>query len=254
MNPDVAAYVTGGMHGVRGYLARSDAWMMAALVASQRRSGADHALGEIGIFHGRSYYLLALLARPEGRVMGCDLFPAGRDGKQFRSFAKGAKQHAIDLRDDDIFACKSRDLDADALLEQFGPFGLLHIDGNHRKTHVVGDADLAAKLLDPAGIVVFDDFCEPMWPEVTEGVYDFLHRHGDFAIFAISRKKAYIARADHADRYADVIRGEPRLARARLAEIGLGDRKVPFVSESFGALVMQRLNDRLGRGLLPVPT
>ncbi len=245
-------YVTGRMHAMPGYLTQADARIMLALLRDQTARGVTGAIGEIGIYYGRSCYLLEMLRQDGERLVACDLFPGGTEGRQYRAFVDQARGLGLSVNLGDIHRIGSAELDPGALCADVGPVRFWHIDGNHRRTFVLGDAALAEASLHQAGIIVFDDFCTPLWPEVTQGVFEFLAASDDFVIFAISRKKAYVARASHAHACGDVIRADRHLKPARRDEVRLKHGSVPFVNETVPAIVRQKINDAIGRGPLPV--
>ena len=249
---DADRYARGAMHGVRGYLAAVDARMMTLMARAQTAAGLAGALGEVGVFHGRSYLLLRMLAAPGEAVLGADTFPGGEAGAGWTALHAHARRLGVALPRAELRIGRSDALDADALLRDHGPFRLLHVDASHRRDAVRGDAALALRLLGPGGIAVFDDFCEPAWPEVTAAVFDALDAHPDWGVAALSRKKAYVARLADADRIGALVRDDPALARARRPDVELGDRLVPLRGEGPAMLARQILNDRLGRGVVSV--
>ncbi|MEM6535252.1 MAG: class I SAM-dependent methyltransferase [Pseudomonadota bacterium] len=133
----------------------------------------------------------------------------------------------------------------------FGPVRFFSIDGAHDLEHVRNDRDVAVATLHEKGIIAFDDYCSPEWPDVTLAIFELLADESEagFDILAVSRKKAYVCRKRYVDDYAEAIRSAPVFANGLVRSASFKGRRVPFAYESYGAIVKQKLNDQLGRGV-----
>lgn len=253
-------YITGKMHGIQGFLSQADAYLWKEILDYQTTRGLDGDLAEIGVYFGRSYILMALLAGSGEKVFGCDLFivSSGKNGKrrsQYRVFLDNAEQVGIGIDESCIYTGDSGDLDLTEIKRTFAPIRFFSIDGGHYIEHIRTDSAVATEALHEGGIIAFDDFCNPQWPEVTYGIYEFLDRHDDaYQMFAVSRKKAYIARAEYVEEYAEAVRKSPSLQSARLENVRFKGREIPFVNESYATILKQKANDVLGRSMLRVMT
>ena len=63
-----------------------------------------------------------------------------------------------------------RSYDIDRLRGQHGRFSIFDVDGGHTADHVVHDLKVAMELTAPGGIILVDDYINPWWPGVHEGV------------------------------------------------------------------------------------
>lgn len=57
---------------MKGYLDPADALVFFSILEGQRRAGMSGGLAEIGIYYGRSFFLLKKLAKEGERVLGID--------------------------------------------------------------------------------------------------------------------------------------------------------------------------------------
>jgi hypothetical protein len=218
-------YIFRMMPKVRGYLSTADALMMASILAGQNSSGFAGGLAEIGVFFGRSFYLMALMAQSKEKMLAIDLFnigasAKGNDSKQLLSFLDKAKRLNLNIDKSIIWAKSSHEVRPAEILEKTGPVRFFSIDGGHTLTDITSDASLAAETMSEYGVLCFDDFCNPEWPEVTFGLYDFMCRNATLvAPFLISQKKVFMCRPKYRIFYSELIEKEPRLRRVPKASV-----------------------------------
>jgi hypothetical protein len=86
----VAAYITRGLETVEGWgIDHFLAQFFLLLDQFQKENGVTGNLMEIGVHHGRSAILLALMARPEETTIFLDLF--GRQGENIDFSGRGSR-------------------------------------------------------------------------------------------------------------------------------------------------------------------
>jgi predicted O-methyltransferase YrrM len=123
---------------------------------------------EVGVFEGRStvWLLEHVLTHPEARLTWVDTFAGGAEhtdanlgGLETRFRANtarfGAKLSGHVGRSRDVL----RGMDAGER------FDLVYIDGSHEAADVLADAVLAWPLVEPGGLVGFDDYAWQVFPE-----------------------------------------------------------------------------------------
>ncbi len=251
-------YIRNQMHGVQGYLSQVDANIFSALMTSQTEAGIRGALAEIGIFFGRSFYLMGLHLQEGEPLYGADIFVEdhlSKSGSHYDDFINGARQFGLEVDDArSMFRGDSLDLDGAALKQQFGPARFFSIDGAHDLEHIRNDRDVAVSVLHDEGVIAFDDYCSPEWPDVTLAIFDLIDDSdpNGFDICAVSRKKAYVCRKPYVERYGDIVRQAPSFSGDMVRFANFKGRQIPFVDESYAMIVKQKLNDKLGRGVFSV--
>jgi len=157
------------------------------------------ALGEIGVYHGRSAALLALHTRDQEHLSLVDLDERPDRTRFLRDLLKGNQ----------FFFSVDR---SSHLSGMPGPGGLhrfrwFHIDGDHTGEALVNDLRLASEALQDEGIVCLDDFFSPMYPQLTAATFHYLAAHPhELVLFLCGFNKGYLCRPTAAARYQHVIR------------------------------------------------
>jgi hypothetical protein len=127
----------------------------------------------------------------------------------------------IELRAGDSLSWRDREIQS--VLQEYGGFRVASIDGGHTPVHVVHDTMLATKVVRPGGILIVDDFYNPNFPGVTEGVYRLLW--GSDIVFVpilVTRKKLFLGHVSYLPRYWE------NLTSATL-QVTLGDFRTKVV-------------------------
>ena len=210
-------YIFGGMQKIPGYLEPNDALVYAALLEAQNKAGLGGGAVEIGVFYGRSYYLIRRFLAPGEVGLAIDLFKRGgpeKDQGQIDAFLGHGRRLRLPVDEAALVVGRSTDVTAEEILEKTGPVRFFSIDGSHYVDDVRHDIALADRTLAEHGVIAFDDFCNYEFPDVTAATLEFLRdRAGDYAAIAATPKKLYVARTAHAERYAEAIRKSAPLRR-----------------------------------------
>ena len=189
-------HVHENLYKIRGFMHPADATMFNTLLAYHRADGIKGGLAEIGVFYGRSLSMLGLSAREANeKVLGIDLFDIPG---QIEYVGTVLKSNGIG---DAVILEKGRSelVSEQSIRERIGPVRFFHIDGGHEYEHLQNDAMLAASTLDQRGVIVFDDFMNPQYPDLTVAVIDFLRGRPEFVPFALTKSKLYVCRkGEHA--------------------------------------------------------
>ena len=232
-------YIFRKMHHIRGYLVPVDALAIAEVIIGQKNARMNGGIAEIGVFFGRSFLLMASLIGKQERALAADLFDIGQDsgGKdslQLASFLSSANKLGIQIDRQAIFVGDSRKLDGSSELQQASPLRFVSIDGSHELDLVASDADLASRTITEFGVICFDDFCNPEFPEVTLGVFDFLRSaHERFVPFAITQKKLFVCKREYHDFYSSLVAHSELLRRIERKSISMNGVPVLLLRQSF---------------------
>ena len=183
---------------VEGFFApeAAAAWDFLLEMQEERLSGA---LGEIGVYHGKSAALLALHTGEAEQLYLVDT--ADRPETGF------LRQLVPEQR---ITTLVSRSSELPALggqIRHVRKLRWIHIDGEHTGEAVVNDLRLAELALHDEGIICLDDFFSPMYPQITAAAFEFLstHRH-QLTLFLCGHNKGYLCRPMAAPAYLKRIR------------------------------------------------
>ncbi|CAO3457448.1 predicted protein [Azospirillum argentinense] len=208
-------YIQGGHRRVDGWLSRLDASLIATVGVWQNAQGVTGSVGEIGVHHGRLFILLALARRPGERAFAIDLF----DDQQFNvdqsgqgdetAFRANLVRFGIEPASVEVVKGNSLDLTWSGLAGRLGPaVRLFSIDGGHTADITRHDLGVADDSLGDGGVIVLDDYFNPEFPAVSEGMCRFMaDRPGALAPFAIGDNKLLLTRPDWAERYRAMLVG-----------------------------------------------
>ncbi len=81
----------------------------------------------------------------------------------------------------------------------------IHIDGAHSLEGVKCDLEISEKVLQPDGVIVLDDMYSPTYPQITEGVYEYLAHHSELKLFLVGLNKGLICYSSYYTTVVDFI-------------------------------------------------
>jgi hypothetical protein len=129
---------------------------------------------ELGVYHGRSLYALSKIYK--------DDFIYGVDVVDYtNNFFNNTNVTMIISKTTKVY---------DRLKDK--KFKFIHIDAGHNKNDIMNDLSTSAKLLSDGGIISCDDFFNPMYEQVSEGIFEFLFLNKNFCILFLNDNKCYI--------------------------------------------------------------
>src|SRR3974390_202172 len=240
---------------VKGYLDPADALVFLSLLEGQQRSKLSGGLAEIGIYYGRSFFLLKKLAKDGEQVLGIDTFDIGNDcagpSRQMRDFLSYGKSIRVPTEAELIIAADSTTLSVSDIVSRIGPVRFFSVDGGHMLHHFQSDCRLASESLAEFGVIAFDDSFNPEWPEVTVGLIDFLRANpASYSLFCVTNKKAYVCRNAYLLFYRDLIWNSPHLKAFVRADVSILGKSAVRVHHPIGRRIFYELLARSGAGAL----
>lgn len=222
---DVKTYVFQKSDLVDGYIEAQDALTFATLLEHQTTAKIQGSLLEIGVFFGRSLFLLDILRQPGEDILAVDLFQNTDGSSRQPAIMSNAKILKRNINESNFLKADSTTLSASDISNRIGAPRFSHIDGGHDYETVLADANLCADAMQEAGIIVFDDFLNPTWPEVTAAAYTFFKERTDFRPFATTRNKLYACKRDFAESYAKTVRQSSYLRKLDMETVSFfGDQ------------------------------
>lgn len=139
---------------------------------------------EIGVHHGKLFFLMLSLLRDNEVGIAMDLFSSqhlniDRSGSGSRAiFEEHLRRYfseyesSVRIIEGDSMAMRADDIRSQMMNDRVRVFS---VDGGHNVEHAINDLSLAQELIAPRGIVMLDDFLGPHWPSVTEGFFKFMN-------------------------------------------------------------------------------
>lgn len=169
----------------KGFFSTESQRVWQLLFSVQEDMGIAGDLLEVGVLDGKSAAWSLLHMRGSERHVLVDarkspgvdrmIETVGVEPKSVK-FVEKRSEHAVD--------------------EVGGSYRWIHIDGGHSYETVLSDAQLFVPMLKPGGVLVFDDFLNARWAEITDALITFLRSSAgqEFSPFLYGFNKLYVAR------------------------------------------------------------
>jgi hypothetical protein len=255
VSPALRNYLRWKMHSINGYLKSLDARLIVALAAWQTGNKIMGGLAEIGVHHGKLFFLLALSRQMGETSLAIDLFEddamnaSTRFGGRSRAFSTHATSLNVALKSTEVLKADSLTLTSDDILSRVGKVRVFSVDGGHLYHHVAHDLPLAFATLAPGGVILLDDFCNSEWPEVTSATYDFVRaQEGEIVPAILTRNKLYLAAPDIASAYGEfATRFAASEKQMSLGLVEVMGRVVPYLTHSFKARCVDEVRSHFSR-------
>jgi predicted O-methyltransferase YrrM len=178
-------YLTEGAATVFGHLQPSCMTVIHSIIEIQQSLEISGNIAEIGVLMGKSFILLALSLKNDEVALAIDRF----ETPDRPDLARGDFEATFLANVARFVADSSAVRSIKMLSEQITPrqmrrlsgadVRLFSIDGDHARAAVTHDFALARSVLAPAGVIIFDDFLNPLCLGVTEAIYDYFFRNED---------------------------------------------------------------------------
>ena len=198
-------YIEGGAwQDVEGWLYPNAMQLIEYIDRCQDKMDVRGNLGEIGLFHGKLFIFLYLLARREENVVGVDLFVEDN----WDTFHKNLEPYIYPGKDPVIVKSDSVELTADAFIDLAGgPYRILSVDGGHLVDEVLHDLRVANAVLAEGGVLLLDDYFDPRWHGVSEATNRFYLGDDDIRIapFLYAGNKTFFATTPHHRAYREAV-------------------------------------------------
>lgn len=195
-----------------GIITELDLALYLLLLLAQNLHDEPGDVAELGVYRGGPFALLTSMLRPGERAYAVDIFDlnVGPDGHAtgisnspefFRATVRrisGAEPTCTLVRADTTVPAQ-----AAAVPQQVGSrCRFFHVDGGHNLANIRADLRIAAACTaaHPSPIVVVDDTFSVQYPEVTDGLIEFLRQQNELVPFLLSPNKTYLCRRQDADR------------------------------------------------------
>jgi hypothetical protein len=255
VSPALRNYLRWKIHSINGYLKSLDACLIVALAGWQTSSKIAGGLAEIGVHHGKLFFLLALSRQVGEKSLAIDLFEddemnaSTRFGGRSRAFSAHAARLNVTLESTEVQKADSLTLTSDDILSRVGRVRIFSVDGGHLYRHVAHDLPLAFSTLVPGGVIIVDDFCNSEWPEVTSATYDFVRaQEGKIVPAILTRNKLYLVPPDIAVAYGEfAARFAARQKQMSRGLVEVMGRTVPYLTDSLKARFVDEVRSRISK-------
>lgn len=212
----VESYLSDGYEKIEGWLSPHILRIVGHLGEEMNNIGVVGGACEIGVYQGR--FMVGLTHVVDGRrSLAIDIF----DNQEYNIDGSGAGSGDLLARfrqNVAAYGCGDvGELSADSLaltsedgrdiVNKYGQFQFVSIDGGHEPEHVISDYHFAESIIHPGGAMIIDDILNAGWPGVMEGVAVlFLLGRPKFVPFAIGHNKLFLVSKSFHARYLGLMR------------------------------------------------
>ncbi len=221
----LSQYLDEAYLAIEGWVETEALWVLEQVSDFQKESQIDGGFCEIGVHHGRFFIAMEHLCSPGQRGLAMDIFDMqdlniDRSGSgSLDQFRMNIEKYAKDASRIFTAKCDSTTAEARKIIEDFGClFRLFSVDGGHTFQHIVADLGVAEARLANGGAVFVDDYCNPGFPGVTEGLIVYLRNGGSLTPVCAAGGKMLLTTISYAERMRQFLakRLESRPVRTRL--------------------------------------
>lgn len=255
----LASYANKHYKKISGWLGKDTITQLIRLNDIQHTLGISGHVGEIGVHHGKLFILLYLFAREQESAIALDIFEqqelnvdeSGHGSlsileNNLAIYAGGTSR--LKIINADSTTIGAREITAAI----GGKLRLFSVDGGHLAGIVRHDLNTASAAICEGGIVILDDYFNPEFPGVSEGVNQFfmMDNQRDLVPFFVGMNKIYITTRDYAERYIDhFVRADVGIAYHETTKFRTYNTALaPIrVTELFGATVLSYSPDHFGK-------
>jgi hypothetical protein len=251
---DIEKFIDTKIYRITGFLHPVDAMAFAGLAAWQKSHGIAGSVMEIGVFYGRSFALMAKSIDTSREVaVAADLFDIGivpsGESSQLTSFRSTLGLAGVETTAVRVIQGDSSLLDAGDILKMAGKIRFFSIDGGHEEHHVRTDAKLAQEVMSEDGMIVFDDFFNPRYPDVTYSVFLLLaNEMSEFSPFLITKGKLYICRKERLRDYRNAVKQLHLWAGAKIEQCRFMGGEIAYLFQSTESRAVYQVMASIGLG------
>jgi predicted O-methyltransferase YrrM len=190
----VDRYLEEGYDKVVGMSSRFAAAICCGLLRIQGEMGVRGPVVEVGPFEGRFFIALAHALSGDETALGIDLFD-WPNPEVIDRFEANCARHGVAPERRITWKADSRTMAPEALLAKLGGRRprFIHIDGEHSRSALTRDLELATAALAPQGVIALDDMLHPGYPTLMVAVHEYLQRHPEMCVLAVIDRETIVA-------------------------------------------------------------
>ena len=211
----VKAYLDGPFQQIQGWCTPHLWQVIQPLAEALSAKGIRNPIAEIGVYHGKFFIGLALTMGAQLNhafdVFSMQKFNLDKAGHGSLDIVRrnvalaGLPPDALVPVEGDSTAIRADEIDR--IRAKTGGFSMFSVDGCHLVEHTVNDTRIAMRMTVPEGIIFVDDYTNPSWPGVQEGIARlFLFDTPVFVPCAVTCNKLVLCHISHHAEYLDAIR------------------------------------------------
>ena len=207
-------YLNGPFTDIAGWCSPNIWQIIWPIAVFQDTAGIKHPVAEIGVYHGK-FFIGLIVTKGVVRNYAIDVFNmqefnldhAGQGNLEAlqKNLAKsGIAGDSVEFFRTDSLTMTEKDIVH--IRARTGGFSLFSVDGCHQPEHTINDIRLAMALTLPQGLIFVDDFVNPNWPGVMEGVAKlYFNECPRFVPVAFGHNKLFLCHLSYHQKFLDLI-------------------------------------------------
>ena len=207
-------YMTQELTAVEGWVGAQLHESLEAVARFQMENGIVGSAAEIGVYRGKFAIGLSWLLRNDEEFCAIDIFDdqwmnidksgtgaaLGAFKANWDKFANPNVRLVVEQND----SMSLNRWSTDRIFSQVKPVRLFSIDGGHTAEHVVTDMKLAIQYAARGSVLFVDDYLNPYWPGVHEGVAKYMFfETPSFRPFCFHQNKLFMSSITYAQAYME---------------------------------------------------
>ena len=207
----VEDYLAGHFKNVEGWCNPRLWQAIRPLAAAMIETDGIAPIAEIGVHHGKFFIGLVKTMGAPANNYAIDVFDAqefnldGSGKGDLDAFRRnlalgGVPESAVQIVQADSMALD--DAAVKAIRASSGGFAFFSVDGCHTAEHTINDFEVACRLTRDSGVIFVDDYYNPSWPGVQEGIAKvFFSRPPSFVPLLLISNKLFLCHASRHRNY-----------------------------------------------------
>ena len=197
----VLDYLHGPFKDIAGWCSPNNWQIIWPIAVFQEAAGIKNPVAEIGVFQGK-FFIGLVATKGAVRNYAIDVFDMQEfnlDGAGLGNLEALQKNLAkSEIPGDSVEFLRAdsltiTDKDISDIRAKTGGISLFSVDGCHLPEHTINDIRLAMALTVPQGLIFVDDFTNPHWPGVIEGVAKlYFNEYPRFVPVAFGHNKLFL--------------------------------------------------------------
>jgi hypothetical protein len=207
-------YLNGPFQKINGWCSPNIWQVIWPIVYFQESIGIKNPVGEIGVFHGK-FFIGLMLTKGVNCNYAIDVFDMqefnldGAGVGDLETFKANLTECGIAASSVEIIRTDSTSLTYSDIIDirrKSKGFSLFSVDGCHLPAHTINDIRVAIALTVSQGLIFVDDYTNPHWPGVQEGVAKlFLNECPTFIPLAFAHNKLVLCHLSYHGKFINIL-------------------------------------------------
>lgn len=214
MKQILSNYLHGHFKEVHGWCSPNNWQIIWPIAQYQEQTGIHNPVAEIGVFQGKFLIGLIFTKNVPGNY-AIDVFDMqefnldGAGNASLEALQNNIVRCGIDLNSVTYLRVDSMsltDCEIFRIRQQSGGFSLFSVDGCHFPEHTINDIKIGMSLTIPQGLIFVDDYTNPHWPGVQEGVAKlYFNECPRFVPLAFGHNKLFLCHLSYHRKFLQLI-------------------------------------------------